>query len=78
MESSCQTDKNNFTAKWKILELNRNYGQFSLDNFINSGGEEPSKETFEKDCISPDNQTGAFGVNLIMPVSQYQRINRAA
>ena len=70
--------KNGFTAKWKILELNRNYGQFGLDNFINTGGEEPSKEIFDKDRISPDNSTGAFGVNLIMPVDQYQRTTRAA
>ncbi len=76
------TDKNvtkdGFTAKWKILELNRNYGQFGLDNFINAGGEESSKEMFDKDRISPDNSTGAFGVNLIMPVDQYQRTTRAA
>jgi len=70
--------KNGFTAKWKILELNRNYGQFGLNNFINGGGEEPSKEMFDKDRISPDNSTGAFGVNLIMPVDQYQRTTRAA
>jgi inner membrane protein len=69
--------KNGFTAKWKILELNRNYGQFGLDNFI-SGGEESQKLMFDKDRISPDNATGAFGVNLIMPVDQYQRTTRAA
>jgi len=70
--------KNGFTAKWKILELNRNYGQFGLDNFVNSGGEEQSKEMFDKDRISPENTMGAFGVNLIMPVDQYQRTTRAA
>jgi inner membrane protein len=69
--------KSGFTAKWKILELNRNYGQFGLDNFI-SGGDESQKLMFDKDRISPDNASGAFGVNLIMPVDQYQRTTRAA
>ena len=33
---------------------------------------------FTNDRISPDNLVGAFGVNLIMPVDQYQRTTRAA
>jgi inner membrane protein len=69
--------KNGFTAKWKILELNRNYGQFGLDDFI-SNGEEKSNDIFTNDRISPDNKAGGFGVNLIMPVDQYQRTTRAA
>ncbi len=75
------TDKNvtkkGFTAKWKILELNRNYGQFGFDDFINSGEEKPN-DLFMNDRISPDNKAGGFGVNLIMPVDQYQRTTRAA
>ena len=69
--------KKGFTAKWKILELNRNYGQFGFDDFINSD-EEKSNEMFANDRISPDNKAGGFGVNLIMPVDQYQRTTRAA
>jgi inner membrane protein len=69
--------KTGFTANWKILELNRNYGQFGFDNFINSSEDSPN-EMFTKDRISPDNTAGAFGVNLIMPVDQYQRTTRAA
>jgi inner membrane protein len=69
--------KSGFTAKWKILELNRNYGQFGLDDFI-SNGEEKSTDIFTNDRISPDNKAGGFGVNLIMPVDQYQRTTRAA
>jgi len=69
--------KSGFTAKWKILELNRSYGQFGLDDFI--GGDQSSqKEVFIDDRISADNSFGAFGVNLIMPVDQYQRTTRAA
>jgi len=69
--------KDGFTAKWKILELNRNYGQFGFDNFI-TGGDEPTGKMFDNDRISPDNAEGCFGVNLIMPVDQYQRTTRAA
>jgi len=70
-------NKSGFTAKWKILELNRNYGQFGFDNFITGEGEQSGK-MFDNDRISPDNAVGAFGVNLIMPVDQYQRTTRAA
>jgi len=69
--------KKGFTAKWKILELNRNYGQFGFDDFIDSG-EDKSNNLFINDRISPDNKAGGFGVNLIMPVDQYQRTTRAA
>jgi len=69
--------KKGFTAKWKILELNRNYGQFGFDNFINNGEADPNA-MFTNDRISADNSVGAFGVNLIMPVDQYQRTTRAA
>ncbi len=66
-----------FTAQWKILELNRNYGQYGLDNFI--GADQPlQNEVFSDDRIAPENKIGAFGVNLIMPVDQYQRTTRAA
>ena len=71
--------KGGFTAKWKIIELNRNYGQFGLDNFItNNNDDEMPSRMFDNDRIAPDNAVGAFGVNLIMPVDQYQRTTRAA
>ncbi len=66
-----------FAAKWKVLELNRNYGQFGFDDFIGNG-DKAQNELFTNDRISPDNTIGAFGVNLIMPVDQYQRTTRAA
>lgn len=69
--------KSGFTATWKILELNRNYGQFGFDNFMSSGEDAPNL-IFANDRISPENNLGAFGVNLIMPVDQYQRTTRAA
>lgn len=71
--------KAGFTAKWKIIELNRNYGQFGLDDFItNNNDDEMPSRMFDNDRIAPDNAVGAFGVNLIMPVDQYQRTTRAA
>lgn len=69
--------KNGFSAKWKILELNRNYGQFGFDDFIGFGEKSPN-EMFDNDRIAPENAAGGFGVNLIMPVDQYQRTTRAA
>lgn len=73
--------KNGFSAKWKTLELNRNYGQFGFDDFIGTGigtGEKSPNEMYDNDRISPENTAGGFGVNLIMPVDQYQRTTRAA
>ncbi|HEX7411280.1 MAG TPA: cell envelope integrity protein CreD [Bacteroidales bacterium] len=69
--------KNGFSAKWKILELNRNYGQFGFDDFIGFGEKSPN-EMFDNDRIAPENAAGGFGVNLIMPVDQYQRTTRVA
>jgi inner membrane protein len=69
--------KDGFTANWKVLELNRNYGQKGIGSFI-SDGEVLSNPAFEGDRINSDNRAGGFGVNLLMPVDQYQRTTRAA
>lgn len=69
--------KEGFDATWKVLELNRNYGQYGLDNFIN-GNADSQNEVYMPDRISPENSEGAFGVNLLIPVDQYQRTTRAA
>lgn len=66
-----------FDASWKVLELNRNYGQCGLDDYIHSNNTVPEQE-YGNDLISPDNTEGAFGVNLLIPVDQYQRTTRAA
>ena len=70
--------KNGFSATWKILELNRNYGQYGFDDFIRHDDDKQLAETPDNDRITPENAEGAFGVNLIMPVDQYQRTTRAA
>jgi len=69
--------KDGFTAKWKILELNRNYGQAGIGDFI-VDDESPTLEMFANERIVPANAAGGFGVNLILPVDQYQRTTRAA
>lgn len=69
--------KNGFNATWKILELNRNYGQYGFDDFIRHD-DKPLDGMPDNDRISPENAEGAFGINLIMPVDQYQRTTRAA
>ncbi len=69
--------KNGFIANWKILELNRNYGSFGLDNFI-WGGDEDQRIVDYDGRITSENEVGAFGVNLILPVDEYQRVTRAA
>lgn len=71
------SSKEGFEATWKVLELNRNYGQYGLDNFI-TGNTDSQNEVNMTDRILPDNSVGAFGVNLLIPVDQYQRTTRAA
>lgn len=66
-----------FNARWKILELNRNYGQSGIGDFVTNYENSPAN-IFENDRIAPENEAGGFGVNLIMPVDQYQRTTRAA
>ncbi|MHC1777385.1 MAG: cell envelope integrity protein CreD [Lentimicrobium sp.] len=66
-----------FNARWKVLELNRNYGQSGFGDFIGNYETSPG-DIFENDRIAPENRAGGFGVNLIMPVDQYQRTTRAA
>jgi len=55
-----------FDAHWRVLELNRNYPQQGLGNFIipnNNDG------FFEE---------GLFGVRLLLPVDEYQKTMRSA
>jgi inner membrane protein len=70
-------NKDGFTANWKILELNRNYGQYGLGNFTGAKKESELPE-YDGRANLTDNNAGSFGVSLIMPVDQYQRTNRAA
>jgi inner membrane protein len=53
-----------FTASWKVLQLNRNYPQEGLGNFISSS---------ESDEL----QIGQFGVRLMLPIDEYQKTMRS-
>ena len=55
-----------FTAHWRVLELNRNYPQQGIGNFINPNNNEGF---FEE---------GLFGVRLLLPVDEYQKTMRSA
>jgi inner membrane protein len=52
-----------FTAKWKVLELNRNYSQRGMGAFVEN---EMGKENYS-----------SFGVNLLLPVNEYAKTLRS-
>lgn len=58
-----------FTAKWKILHLNRNFSQSWLSNNY-------TKESSE--FLPPTISNSAFGLNLVQPVDEYQKTTRSA
>ena len=55
-------DANGFSAKWRVLQLNRNYPQQGTGDFI----------------ASSDDDRGSFGVKLLLPVDEYQKTMRSA
>lgn len=55
-----------FNAHWRVLELNRNYPQQGLGNFINPNNNDGF---FDE---------GLFGVRLLLPVDEYQKTMRSA
>lgn len=57
---------NGFNAHWRVLELNRNYPQQGLGNFINPNNNEGFMDE------------GLFGVRLLLPVDEYQKTMRSA
>ena len=71
-----------FTAQWRVLNLNRNYPQAFLGAFGNGtqldvGG----PDGFSRDgyAIEGDGSaSSAFGVELLLPVDEYQKTERAA
>lgn len=61
---------NSTFARWKILQLNRNYPQYGLGAFIRE-----SEKAVEFDY---DQSDSSFGVRLVLPVDEYQKTNRSA
>lgn len=59
-------NENGFKASWKILELNRNFGQQWI-------GRQHHPNDYNNDSLDDF----AFGVNLIIPVDHYQKNERS-
>ncbi|MCY7349683.1 MAG: cell envelope integrity protein CreD [Cytophagaceae bacterium] len=64
-----------FSASWKVLHYNRNYPQQGLGAFL------PKKSATEYQgqvVMEPRDETGTFGVRLLLPVDEYQKTTRSA
>ena len=74
--------KEGFSAQWDILDLNRNYGQVIKGNSNTTNMNITRQASFEYETTS-SHQSGsnigssAFGVNLLLPVHQYQKVTRS-
>jgi inner membrane protein len=78
-------DENGFTANWKILQLNRNYPQQGLNNFINAGAVVAVENNYNYDYQDGRYQTNdnilnqaGFGLRLLLPIDEYQKTMRSA
>ncbi|MBX7140357.1 MAG: cell envelope integrity protein CreD [Chitinophagales bacterium] len=61
-----------FTAQWKVLQLNRNYPQQGVGNFIGiTDNDYGPKE------ITDSGNEAAFGVQLLLPIDEYQKTMRS-
>ena len=68
-----------FEASWRVLHLNRNYPQAFTGGFRGSTAlVVPSGDRY--DYVEPGGSGGpsAFGVELLLPVDEYQKTDRAA
>jgi inner membrane protein len=78
---------NGFVAKWKVLQLNRNYPQQGCGAFL---GENPvqnisngysNRDYYSDDYASmanDENNIASFGVRLMLPIDEYQKTTRSA
>ncbi|MDQ3141673.1 MAG: cell envelope integrity protein CreD [Bacteroidota bacterium] len=62
-------DQKGFTSHWKILQLNRNYAQQGLSSYL-----KPQNSHGRVDHL----QESSFGVNLLLPIDEYQKTMRSA
>lgn len=65
-------DANGFNANWKILQLNRNYPQQGIGNFINL---KANTTNFNSDF--ENYQYSQFGVKLMIPIDEYKKTERS-
>ena len=82
-----EISSNGFVAKWKVLQLNRNYPQQGCGAFL---GENPvqnisngysNRDNYSDDYASmgtDENNIASFGVKLMLPIDEYQKTMRSA
>jgi inner membrane protein len=65
-----------FTASWKVLQLNRNYPQQGTGSFVGTIGHGNNRiSEYEDDAYTTNSSD--FGVQLILPVNEYQKTIRS-
>lgn len=69
-------DNNGFSAKWRVLHLNRNYPQQGIGAFISQ--QQNNGYDYESNMYLEGNRESAFGVRLLLPVDEYQKTMRSA
>ncbi|MCG8328395.1 MAG: cell envelope integrity protein CreD [Chitinophagales bacterium] len=66
-----------FNAKWKVLQLNRNYPQQGVGAFI-SGTQRDNYGGYGVPDYTLRNMSSAFGLKLLLPIDEYQKTVRSA
>lgn len=66
-----------FSAEWRVLHYNRNYPQAGLGAFIPHKPKSGEYAVANQPTPTPD-ETGTFGVKLLLPVDEYQKTTRSA
>lgn len=68
-----------FSSRWNILDLNRNYGQIIIgDNSNIKTYNQLAHGLVPANCLSNDKiASSVFGVNLLLPIHQYQKATRS-
>jgi inner membrane protein len=71
LPDSRSVNDSGFTAKWKVLQLNRNYPQQGTGSFI------PGIPDIGDRFDSNESDAAAFGVKLLLPIDEYQKTLRS-
>ncbi|MBO7133295.1 MAG: cell envelope integrity protein CreD [Bacteroidales bacterium] len=69
-----EVTKNGFSASWKVLSINRDYPQVYTKSYSRESTDYIDVEEIRKDLAICNS---SFGVELIVPVEQYQQTMRA-
>ena len=68
-----------FTAKWKVLHLNRNYPQQGIGSFVKATNhtEEPMVDDYNDNYRNKTDNAAGFGIRFILPVDEYHKTMRS-